>query len=193
MSTRSFIAKQIGKDAYLTVYCHSDGYLTYTGALLLDCYNTPEQVDELLKLGDLSYLAESLHPNPDYPHSFDYGERQSGVTVAYGRDRGDKDVAAVRMTMAQLDDPNNWTEYVYIFTHENEWKYFAAGHSQDGLRDVAEDLEAEYGAYGIRRPQGYHGVITDSLVERIKAAENTESMEIAEAAQSDPSGPVLSL
>ena len=193
MSTRSFIAKQIGKDAYLTVYCHSDGYLTYNGALLLDCYNTPEQVDELLKLGDLSYLAESLYPNPDYPHSFDYGERQSGVTVAYGRDRGDKDVAAVRMTMAQLDDPNNWTEYVYIFTQENEWKYFAAGHSQDGLRDVAEDLEAEYGAYGIRRPQGYHGVITNSLVERIKAAENTESMEIAEAAQSDPSGPVLSL
>lgn len=193
MSTRSFIAKQTGEDEYLTVYCHSDGYLTYNGALLLDCYNTPEQVDELLKLGDLSYLAESLYPNPDYPHSFDYGERQSGVTVAYGRDRGDKDVAAVRMTMAQLDDPNNWTEYVYIFTQENEWKYFAAGHSQDGLRDVAEDLEAEYGAYGIRRPQGYHGVITNSLVERIKAAENTESMEIAEAAQSDPSGPVLSL
>lgn len=193
MSTRSFIAKQTGEDEYLTVYCHSDGYLTYNGALLLDCYNTPERVDELLKLGDLSYLAESLYPNPDYPHSFDYGERQSGVTVAYGRDRGDKDVAAVRMTMAQLDDPNNWTEYVYIFTQENEWKYFAAGHSQDGLRDVAEDLEAEYGAYGIRRPQGYHGVITNSLVERIKAAENTESMEIAEAAQSDPSGPVLSL
>lgn len=118
------------------------------------------------------------------------GER---VTVAYGRDRGDKDVAAVRMTMAQLDDPNNWTEYVYIFTQENEWKYFAAGHSQDGLRSVEKDLEAEYGAYGIRRPQGYHGVITNSLVERIKAAENTESMEIAEAAQSDPSGPVLSL
>ena len=40
MSTRSFIAKQIGKDAYLTVYCHSDGYLTYNGALLLGCYNT---------------------------------------------------------------------------------------------------------------------------------------------------------
>ena len=47
LSTRSFIAKQTGADEYLTVYCHSDGYLTYNGALLLDCYNTPEQVDEL--------------------------------------------------------------------------------------------------------------------------------------------------
>ena len=150
MSTRSFIAKQTGEDEYLTVYCHSDGYLTYNGALLLDCYNTPEQVDELLKLGDLSYLAESLYPNPDYPHSFDYGERQSGVTVAYGRDRGDKDVAAVRMTMAQLDDPNNWTEYVYIFTQENEWKYFAAGHSQDGLRRIWKQNTAHTGSDGRR-------------------------------------------
>ena len=88
MSTRSFIAKQTGADEYLTVYCHSDGYLTYNGALLLDCYNTPEQVDELLKLGDLSYLAESLHPNPGMPHAFDYDKRQSGVTVAYGRTEG---------------------------------------------------------------------------------------------------------
>lgn len=172
MSTRSFIAKQTGEDAYLTVYCHNDGYLTHNGALLLDCYNTPEQVDELLKLGDLSYLAESLHPNPDYPHSFDYDERQSGVTVAYGRDRGDKDVAATEMTLRQLDDPKNWTAYVYIFTKGNEWKYFTAGHSHKGLRSVAEDLEAAYGAYGIRRPQGYYGIITDSLVERVKAAED---------------------
>ena len=193
MSTRSFIAKQTGEDEYLTVYCHSDGYLTYNGALLLDCYNTPERVDELLKLGDLSYLAESLHPNPDMPHAFDYDKRQSGVTVAYGRDRGDKDVAARRMTMAQLDDPNNWTEYVYIFTQENEWKYFAAGHSQDGLRSVEKDLEAEYGAYGIRRPQGYYGVITDSLAEQVKAAENAEGMEMTEDTQSEFSGPVLSM
>ena len=193
MSTRSFIAKQTGEDEYLTVYCHSDGYLIYNGALLLDCYNTPEQVDELLKLGDLSYLAESLHPNPGMPHAFDYDKRQSGVTVAYGRDRGDKDVTARKMTMAQLDDPNNWTAYVYIFTQENKWKYFAAGHSGEGLRDVAEDLEAAYSAYGIRRPQGYYGVITDSLVEQVKSAKNAESMEMTENAQSEPSGPVLSM
>ena len=187
MSTRSFIARQTGENKYLTVYCHSDGYLTRNGALLQDCYNTPDQVDELLKLGDLSYLAESLHPNPDYPHSFDYGERQQGVTVAYVRDRGDKDVAAMEMTLQELDDPNNWTEYVYIFTQENEGKYFAAGHSQEGLRSVKKDLEAEYGEYGIRRPQGYYGIITENLVDRVKAAED---MALAEEAES---GPVLSM
>ena len=58
---------------------------------------------------------------------------------------------------------------------------------------MAEDLEAAYSAYGIRRPQGYYGVITDSLVEQVKATKNAESMEMTEDAQSEPSGPVLSM
>lgn len=184
MSTRSYIAKQISEDLYLTIYCHHDGYLSYNGALLLDYYNTPEKVDELLKLGNLSLLAENLHPNPEYPHAFDYDKRQDGVTVAYGRDRGDKDVTATEMTMAQLDDPDNWTAYVYIFTQENEWKYFAAGHSQDGLRDLAEDLEAQYAAYGIKRPAGYYGFITDKLAEREKS---TEGLTLPEETADSPS------
>ena len=52
MSTRSYIAKQIGDNKYRTIYCHSDGYLTYNGAMLLDHYNSPEKLDELLRLGD---------------------------------------------------------------------------------------------------------------------------------------------
>lgn len=43
MSTRSFIAKQTGEDEYLTVYCHSDGYLTYNGALLLTATTRPNR------------------------------------------------------------------------------------------------------------------------------------------------------
>lgn len=115
MSTRSLIAKKIGEDKYLTIYCHSDGYLTYNGALLLDHYNTPEQVNKLLALGDISYLAERLEPDHSLPHSFDYDERQEGVTLAYGRDRGEKGTQAREATLAELDDENNWTEYVYIF------------------------------------------------------------------------------
>ena len=36
MSTRSYIAKQIGDNQFHTIYCHSDGYLTHNGAMLLD-------------------------------------------------------------------------------------------------------------------------------------------------------------
>lgn len=57
MSTRSLIAKENDDGTFRTVYCHHDGYLTYNGAMLLDHYNTPERIDKLLDLGDLSFLA----------------------------------------------------------------------------------------------------------------------------------------
>ena len=187
MSTRSFIAKQVGDDQYLTVYCHSDGYLTYNGALLLDCYSSPEKVDELLALGDISLLNEKLYPDPDRPHSFDYRQRQDDVTVAYARDRGDKNTQAKVMTLAQLDDPGNWTEYVYIFTRENEWKYFHAGDSKEGLLDVRENLEAEYASHGLTRPEGFYGFLSRSLIEIMR-------QEQAEAHQEqDNSAPVLTM
>lgn len=141
MSTRSFIAKQIGDDKYKTVYCHNNGYPDGNGVILLKHYNTPEKVDALLALGDLSVLNERLYPDPNKPHAFRYEERQEGVTVAYGRDRGDKNTEARLMSLSQLDAPENWTDYVYIFTPENEWKYFGAGQSQDGLRSLRDDLD----------------------------------------------------
>lgn len=168
MSTRSLIAKKIGEDRYLTIYCHSDGYLTYNGALLLDHYNTPEQVDKLLALGDISYLAERLEPDSSLPHSFDYDERQEGVTLAYGRDRGEKGTEAREATLADLDNESNWTEYVYIFDENDEWKYFKAGESKNGLRDVRSDLDDEYLQYGMKRPEGYYGFLTDDIIKHLK-------------------------
>ena len=176
MSTRSFIAKQIGEDQYRTVYCHSDGYLTYNGAMLLDRYNTPKKVDELLALGDLSVLNKNLYPNPDRPHGFDYDKRQEDVTVAYGRDRGDRDTQAETKTLAELDDPNNWTAYVYIFTQENTWKYFRAGHSAEGLRDVKEDLEQEYAAYGLVRPEGYYGFLSEDIAKQLREEQEAPAL-----------------
>ena len=169
MSTRSLIAKKIGEDKYLTIYCHSDGYLTYNGALLLDHYNTPEQVDKLLALGDISYLAERLEPDPSLPHSFDYDKRQEGVTLAYGRDRGEKGTEAREATLADLDDESNWTEYVYIFDEIDKWKYFIAGESKNGLRDVQSDLDDEYLQYGMKRPEGYYGFLSDDIIKHLKA------------------------
>ena len=40
MSTRSFICVEQDDGSYKGVYCHSDGYLTYNGAMLLDHYNS---------------------------------------------------------------------------------------------------------------------------------------------------------
>ena len=169
ISTRSFITKKIGEDAYLTIYCHADGYLTYNGAMLLDHYNTPEQVDALLALGDLSTLQEKLEPDPNLPHSFDYNERQKGVTVAYGRDRGDSETEARVFSLAQLNNESNWTEYVYIFDENNKWKYFKTGQAENGLRDVHDDLEKEYQQYGMQRSSGYYGFLDDEIADYLKS------------------------
>lgn len=79
MSTRSMIAKQIAEDEYLAVYCHQDGYLSHNGALLLDCYNTPEKVDALLALGELSHLGKDMEAAP---HEIADLKGMEGVTVA---------------------------------------------------------------------------------------------------------------
>lgn len=55
---------------------------------------------------------------------------------------------------------------------------------RDGLRDVAEDLEAQYAAYGIKRPAGYYGFITDELAEREKS---TEGLTLPEETADSPS------
>ncbi len=56
MSTHSYIGV-IEEDGTLKyVYCHSDGYPSYLGRMLLTYYNTPELATELVNLGDLSMV-----------------------------------------------------------------------------------------------------------------------------------------
>ena len=62
MGTRSYIARQIGDDQYLTIYCQLNGYPEDTGATLVKHYDTSEKVNALLALGDLYYLREKLSP-----------------------------------------------------------------------------------------------------------------------------------
>lgn len=166
MSTRSNIAMQIGDDLYRTIYCHQDGYPSYNGAMLLDIYNTPEKVTEILNLGDLSFLERSLYPDPSKPHSFEFGERQDGVTVAYGRDRGEKNIEARELTLEQLKNQSSCNDYCYIFTKDNEWKFFKPSGDDFNLQDVKEVLDKEYKSYGLKeRPVGYYGFLSKDIVE----------------------------
>lgn len=171
MSTRSFIARQVDDNSYRAIYCHMDGYLSYNGAMLLDNYNTPEKIDELLNLGDLSYLAERLNPDPLQEHLFD-GKRQEGVTLAYGRDRGEpRDrIEAKIYSMDELKDVVSGTDYCYVFTQENEWKYFRPFMSNDVMHSVEDDINQNYQQYGIsQRPEGYYGFLTKEIAEDMKA------------------------
>lgn len=86
MSTNSRIGiKRLdGTEKY--IYCHWDGYVEHNGLLLQLCYDTPEKIEKLLDLGDLSSLGEYLET--DHPHSFD--NPKPDVCIAYHRDRGDE-------------------------------------------------------------------------------------------------------
>lgn len=120
MSTRSIIAKQIGEDQYLTIFCHYDGYPDDNGATLVKHYNTPERVDALLALGDLEVLCEKIEPTPQTPHTAD--APQPGVTVAMRRDMELSGCEAAEMTREELIEPEyEGIEYTYIFNQDGKW------------------------------------------------------------------------
>ena len=139
MGTRSYIAKKIGEDQYLTIYSQLNGYPEDTGAFLVKCYDTPEKVDALLALGSLYYLREKLSPEPGR-HDFD--APQPGVTVAYQRDGGCSGWSAKIKTFEELSDwEQDGIEYIYIYDTNGQWLYFPMGVPDAVLRNLKEDLE----------------------------------------------------
>ena len=87
MSTNSNIRIQRTDGTTTGIYCHSDGYTEYNGVMLQLFYNTPEKLENLLKLGDISYLSET-----------------PADSCAYCRDRGEE----LRQTLQD-------EEFIYTF------------------------------------------------------------------------------
>jgi len=140
MSTRSRIGIKQG-ESVKSIYCHSDGYLDYNGLLLFKHYNTKEKVEELLSLGDASFLTPNLHPDPDKPHSFDYNERQEGVSIFYGRDRGEEGIEAKTTTLKRFIEIGE--EYAYLFDPETgKWSVYETWSSKK-FEDLEEALIRE--------------------------------------------------
>lgn len=104
MSTRSRIGL-LTEDTIRSIYCHSDGYPDWVGRMLNEHWTDPDQVEQLLDLGDLSYLGSSL----------DYGDPSSEGTCAYHRDRGEprKGTRAVAHE-AGFSWPHSNQEYEYL-------------------------------------------------------------------------------
>lgn len=102
-----------------SIYCHSDGYLEGVGDTLRKCYTTTKKIKALLTLGDISSLYPLVAPPPGVEHGFEYDQRATDVTVAYGRDRGEPDCGATvsddMEAFFQLQE-----EYSYLWL-DNEW------------------------------------------------------------------------
>ena len=121
MATRSLIGKLNSDNTVNYIYCHWDGYVEHNGFLLQEHYNTPEKVNTLLALGDLSSLGSEIGEK----HEFENRPNRDWCT-AYGRDRGETGVSWKTTTFEMYPKADNATEYQYLFTDEG-WKVNGGG------------------------------------------------------------------
>lgn len=123
MSTHARIGMTLPDGTVRSIYCHFDGYPAHAGVTLQRYWR--ESVIPLLDLGDLSVLG--AEPGQDEgPGAFDARLRarladddpRRTWCVAYGRDRGETDVAAI---IHPADDwPDFGQAWDYLWTG-SEW------------------------------------------------------------------------
>lgn len=111
MSTRSFIGHLNDDGTVTSVYCHSDGYPSWTGAKLLTHWNDSEAAVLLVSGGDMSQLGDDFES-----------------TIFYGRDRGIFDVGHLDCPSEYYveDAKESGAEYIYLHTPEG-WKMYEDG------------------------------------------------------------------
>jgi len=88
MGTRSLIGVMHGDNCKF-VYCHWDGYLAHNGKILQEHYDSAK-ANHLVALGDISSLCKNIVVPDGVEHSFE--KPADGITVFYGRDRGETGV-----------------------------------------------------------------------------------------------------
>jgi hypothetical protein len=110
MGTRSNIGilNQDGIVDY--IYCHYDGYIDHNGKTLNEYYNTEEKVRELISLGDMNALTETIDSS-----------------IFYKRDKGE--ILKIYKTSYVDYTKEYFEEYVYLFTPGQGWEVREYGSS----------------------------------------------------------------
>ncbi len=137
MGTRSTIAIQNEDGTVTGIYVHWDGYLSHNGRILQENYTDEAQVRELIALGDLSSLGETIGEKTDFNNA------AKGQCLAYGRDRGETNIdAATFASHAELVEQIG-QEYDYLFTPGAGWcvRYFSGW--DNAVQPLAEAILAE--------------------------------------------------
>lgn len=122
-STKSRVGILNPNGSISSVYVHSDGYLNGVGKMLQMYYKDTKKVKQLIALGDLSQLKKKINPLGKH----DYNNPEIDTTIAFGRDRGEKDVDSIKSK-----DKNDYindghldgAKYVYLWSpKEKKWMY----------------------------------------------------------------------
>jgi len=106
MATRSRIAIENQDGSVTSIYCHWDGHIETNGVILNQYYRTKDKVNELIALGSLSSLDETIDR-----------------TVAYHRDNGEDLIQSKYNRVEALFDMgfSSGVEYIYCFTKDGFW------------------------------------------------------------------------
>ena len=157
MGTRSAIGYKTPEGKIRAKYSHYDGYVAGVGRTLQEHYQEARKIAQMVELGDQSFLAEEIFPKGK-THSFNTPEE--GVTVFYGRDRGEDSVDAQDFdTVQEFVDyyADSGAEYFYLHT-ANGWIYhdrYGVGKDANGY-PVFDYLEEKVTAELNRlRAEGY--------------------------------------
>lgn len=128
MATNAAVAIELANGKVMSIYNHSDGYPEHLGKVLVQHYQDPAKVAELIKNGDASFIDENIGEKINFN---DYDTREANKQcLFYGRDRGETGVAP-----QTYNDYKQWASsvlgdysYAYIFdTKTNTW----AGYNGD--------------------------------------------------------------
>lgn len=79
MATRSRIAFEENNEIK-SIYCHWDGYLSNNGKILFENYQTLDKVKELISLGELSSLKETIEETKENSYHIKQNETINIVT-----------------------------------------------------------------------------------------------------------------
>lgn len=140
MATRGTIAIQNPDGTVTGTYTHWDSYPSHNGRILHENYTTEAAVRELIALGDLSILGETIGVKVDF---YDHGAHR-GQCVAYGRDRGETDIKPRTCYNWRQFVAENGQEYNYLFVPGEGWQVSTNSSQGQLLEDVlSEETESE--------------------------------------------------
>ena len=117
MATRSTIALEYADGTVDQIYCHWDGYLSRNGKILMEHWQNPFKVQEMMDLGALSVLGPNIGEKHDFNDDLDRND-----CTFYGRDRGETDIVAKRFASFQdYVENHQYQEFEYILRTDGQW------------------------------------------------------------------------
>ncbi len=132
MSTRSNIAIELDNKTVLSVYCHSDGYISGVGKLLFENFNNYSDALQLIKMGGISSLGNSLNDTSFYCR--DWGRKEEKKPVKYNNE----------FCMMYEMTGSGMIEFIYLFK-QGQWYVSSSEYiNKKKLHKDAYDLGVAY-------------------------------------------------